>query len=155
MFRIFSWIILLISEVLKMLESGHFPRDRTSKNIKRYYESATDVKLLKRIVYNCKKKKSRWWLVLLQGCACHLDLLGSKKNYRIIETYGMFFSTLLWILEADKRLRVLLQTTFQKRSWTRRWGSTTKMRRNTLVQNGSLHTRYSLRRYKDTGGKGP
>lgn len=41
-----------------MLESGHFPRDRTSKNIKRYYESATDVKLLKRIVYNCKKKRA-------------------------------------------------------------------------------------------------
>lgn len=54
-----------------MLESEHVPYDPTSTNTKQCFETATG--------NNAISKN-----VLLCGCACHLDILESKENWRKI-----------------------------------------------------------------------
>jgi hypothetical protein len=53
-----------------MFESEHFPYD-TSTNIKQCFETATGNKAIAKNF-------------LLYGCACHLDVLESKENWRKI-----------------------------------------------------------------------
>lgn len=52
-----------------MLESEHFPYDPTSTYIQQRFETATGNKTIEKNF-------------LLHGCACHLDVLDSKENWR-------------------------------------------------------------------------